>query len=184
MPFRSRNMRTRSPLPPSPPHGIFNFFKGVISQKWMQVQRKYCSLQNIQFRTTWSTKLITLLLRHTHLMWTTRCKIIHLSNVGTFEATFRQTAYSLLLRLKADPTQLSYSHRSLLRRNKQFFFNASIPTVRMWHKRTNTALTFNKTRVQQLGADIRNWVLVRPRDPGRTTRGARVPSRRRLFRFH
>ena len=116
-------------------------------------------------------------------MWTSRCKILHLSNIGTYEESVRHSAYTTFQSIRADSSQLSYCHRSLLRRRFDFFSRASFATVQMWIKRVQAAIAYVKHKNQQLGADIRNWVLVRPYDPGRTRRGARVPKRRRLFRF-
>ena len=163
--------------------GIFNFFKGIISSKWIEVQQEYCRVNKFRFRTTWSTKLITALLRHAHLMWTSRCKLIHLDNVGTFEQTCRTEAYQYLQTLKADPSQIGYRHRSLLRRSYDFFTKASFPTIQMWLKRTKTAVAYTARKNRQLGTDIRNWVLIRPHDPGRWVRGARIPKRRRLCKL-
>ena len=163
--------------------GIFHFFRGIISQHWSQVQREYCRINKLEFRTTWSTHLITALLHHTHSMWTSRCKLIHLSNVGTHEANLRHSIYKFFLFLKSDPSKLDYRHRSLLRRNYHFFFNAAFPTVQMWMTRTRTAVAYATKKQQQLGTDIRNWILIRPRDPGRTSRGARIPRCSRLFRL-
>ena len=173
----------RSALKSQKAIGIFHFLRGVISQQWTQVQQEYCKRNDLQFRSTWSTHLISALLKHTHLMWTSRCKLIHLSNIGTHEETIRQSAYQHLLTLRSDPTQINYRHRSLLRRNRQFFFSANLPTVQMWMTRTRSAVAYAKKKQQQLGTDIRNWILIRPRDPGRTPRGARIPRRSRLFRF-
>jgi len=173
----------RSTLKSQKAIGIFNFFRGVISNKWIQVQKEYCKLNHLKFHSTWSTHLISALLRHTHLMWTSRCKIVHLSNVGTYEETVRQLAFTFMQSLKSDPSQLSYRHRSLIRRNHKFFFSAAFPTVQMWMSRTRTAVAYAKKRQQQLGSDIRNWILLRPRDPGRPLRGVRIPKRRRLYRL-
>ena len=49
--------------------------------------------------------------------------------------------------------------------------------------RTRTAVAYATKKQQQLGTDIRNWILIRPRDPGRTSRGARIPRCSRLFRL-
>ena len=163
--------------------GFFNFFKGIISNQWNEVQRQYCITNKLKYSQAWSKHLIASLLQHSHLMWKSRCRILHLDNIGTFEHSLRQSAYSLLQSLRSDTSQISYCHRTLLRRTYDFFFNASISSVRMWMSRTQTAIKYAKARQSQLGSDIRNWVLVRPYDPGRRERGVRVPNRRRLFRL-
>ena len=162
--------------------GYFNFFKGIISSSWSEVQRQYCLRNNLNYSSAWSKHLIQALLQHSHLMWKSRCKIVHLDNIGTHEQSLRHSAFSLSQSLRSDPSALSYCHRSLLRRNYDFFFQASISTVRMWTLRTKPALKYAKSRQAQLGSDIRNWVLIRPHDPGRLQRGVRVPGRSRLFR--
>ena len=163
--------------------GFFQFFRGIISNQWSHVQKEYCRINKLQFRTTWSTHLISALLKHTHSMWTSRCSIVHLSNIGTYEEGIRQSAYQQFLSIKSEPSILSYCHRSLLRRRHDFFSRASLPTIQMWNKRIKSAIAYAKSKNQQLGADIRNWILVRPYDPGSSRRGARVPNRCRLFRF-
>lgn len=163
--------------------GYFNFFKGLISIKWNEIQRIYCVQNKLKYSSAWSKHLIRALLQHSHLMWKSRCRILHLNNIGTFEHSLRQSAYSLYKSLKSDSSCLSYRHRTLLRRNYDFFFKASISSVRMWQSRTQSAIKYATARQSQLGSDIRNWVHVRPYDPGKRVRGERVPKRRRLFRI-
>ena len=126
---------------------------------------------------------ISLQHQHTHLMWTSRCRIVLLSKTGTFEEVLRQKAFSLLTSLRADSSQLGYRHRSLLNRNQQFFLRASLSTIQMWFTRVRTAVAYTKKQNQQLGADILNWILIRPHDPGKSERGVRIPKRRRLRRL-
>ena len=164
--------------------GIFNFFRGIVSTQWSAVQREYCRLNKFRFRLTWSSRLISALLKHAHLMWTSRCRLVHLDRIGTHEETVRTQAYHYHRSLHSDPSQITYRHRSLLRRTRYFFYNASFTTVQMWLSRAKLAVAYAVEKNRQLGRDIRNWILIRPRDPGRTLRGARIPRCRRLFRLH
>ena len=163
---------------------IFNFFRGIISQKWSKVQREYCRINKLKFRLTWSTHLISALLKHTHTMWTSHCRTVHLSHTGTYEEMYRNNAFTYLSSLCSDPSQLSYCHCFLLRCNCQFFFNALFATVQMWVSRTKSAVPYAKEKNSQLGRDIRNWILIRPQDPGRSLWGAQIPRCCRLFRLH
>ena len=70
--------------------GFFNFFPGIISTKWKEVQRQYCAPNKLKYSNTWSKHLINSFLQHPHLMCTSRCRILHLHNIGTFEHTLRQ----------------------------------------------------------------------------------------------
>ena len=163
--------------------GFINFSKGIVSVKWAAVQKKYCKRNKLKFHPSWTNKLATSLLHYTHSTWKHRCSILQAEQLGTMDAYHRETAQSLFEELKIHPERLDFSHRNLLRRNPAFFFTGTIASIRMWHKKALASLEYRRRKNTSLGADIRNWVLSRPYDPGRRPRGARVPNCRRLFRL-
>ena len=163
--------------------GFSNFFKGILSIKWNKSQKKYCKKHKQRFNPAWSKKLSTALLTYAHTLWKTRCSIIQAEKIGTADAHFRDLAYSLFLQHHKHPHHLVFRHRHLLRKSPDFFHHSHINAVQMWYKKMITSLAYCQEKGANLGRDIRTWTVLRPRDPGRRLRGARVPNRRRLYRF-
>ena len=163
--------------------GFFNFSKGIVSVKWAKVQEKYCKENKLRFHPSWTNKLASSLIQYTHTTWKHRCSILHAEQLGTMDAYYRDSAQKLFDELKLHPERLEFSHRNLLRRRTTFFTTGNISSIRMWHRKAITSLEYRRKKNTNLGADIRNWILTRPYDPGRRTRGARVPNCQRLFRL-
>ena len=163
--------------------GISNFFRGIISIKWSSAQAKYCTQSKLKFNPSWSKRLTSSLLSYSHSMWKARCSIVQAEKIGTMENHYRDLALSLFEQHKNHPHHLVYRHRNLLRKSPAFFHQSSIAAVRMWYKKMLSSLEYCQNRSQSIGRDIRNWVTLRPRDPGRNLRGARVPNCSRLFRL-
>ena len=90
-------------------------------------------------------------------MWTSRYRIVHRSRSDTHDETVRNQAYTYLLSLQSDPSQINYQHLSLLRRTRYFFFNALFATIQMWYSRAKLVVAYAVGKNRQLGHDIRNW---------------------------
>ena len=163
--------------------GFSNFFRGIISVKWSTSQKKYCKQNKLKYNKAWSKRLTTSLLKYTHTLWKSRCSIVQAEKIGTMEAHYREIAYSLYLQHKNFPHHLMYNHRHLLRKKPSFFHLSHITSVQMWYRKMLTSLEFCQNKSTRLGRDIRTWTVLRPRDPGRRTRGVRVPNCRRLFKY-
>ena len=163
--------------------GISNFFRGIISIKWSKAQQKFCIANKTKFNPSWPKHLSTALLKYAHTMWKSRCDIVQAEKIGTMDNHYRDLAHSLYIQHKPHPHRLLFRHRNLLNKPSEFFFRSSIASVRMWYKKMLSSLAYSQNKNSSLGRDIRNWIILRPRDPGRLLRGARVPNRRRLFRL-
>ena len=160
--------------------GFQNFFRGVISVKWSRAQARFCKQSKKKFSPAWSKHLTTSLIKYAHTMWKSRCAVVQAERIGTMEAFYRDQAYALFIQHKHHPHRLIFRHRSLLKKTPDFFFKSSIAAVRMWNKKMISSLAYCQSRTNTLGRDIRNWITLRPRDPGRQVRGVRVPNCRRL----
>ena len=163
--------------------GFANFSRGIISIKWAKVQEKYCKHNNLKTSPSWSNKLTSSVLQYSHSLWKHRCSILQAEKIGTMENYHRDTALSLFDELRKNPERLEFRHRKLLRYRPNFFTRSHITSVRMWYQKALSSLDYRKKKNATLGADIRNWTLCRPRDPGRRSRGVRVPNCRRLFKL-
>ena len=137
----------------------------------------------MKYKNSWLNKLTSLVLHYTHSLWKHRCTILQAEQIGTMDMYHRDIAERLHHELLVSPDRLDFRHRHLLQQRSSFFSLAPINSVHMWHRKILNAMDYRRKKNVSLGSDIRNWILCRPYDPGRSLRGSRVPKCSRLFKL-
>jgi len=140
--------------------GIANFFRGILSIKWNELQLEYEKNKASHGATgayrlhNWSATVSKLCIECSVKIWRYRSEMIHVIKEGNVDDILRSKLLTYSLSLQDTPWLLRSRDRHLIKRNVRFFQKSKRVTLLSWKNRLDVALKLAEQSVSEVGNDL------------------------------